>query len=181
MPLAGRLPVLLVCSSAPAPRPLSKQSYSRCKWQPGMAASKPCLPVTARPIRQRSKTRGAMGICKGVGGKGSFLSCASPPASQASGSSDWGGVPGWHCLSSLPLVGMCGVFASLPQILWKGMSSHLYVMLLCRLSWKVPHHLGYIQIPPSMCHFGLQGPGPPFLLPWLYLLRFSSFPIQQEL
>lgn len=62
-------PVKAVLAGLPV-HPLSKQNYSRCKWQPGMAASGPCPSVTARPSRQRSKTRVAMGICKGLGGKG---------------------------------------------------------------------------------------------------------------
>ena len=64
-------PVKAVLAGLPV-HPLPKQSYSRCKWQPGMAVSGLCPSVTARPSRQRSKTRGAMGICKGLGGKGSL-------------------------------------------------------------------------------------------------------------
>lgn len=49
-------------TSALVPNPLFLESYSRCKWQPGMAASRQWPSVTARTSRQRSRTHGAMGI-----------------------------------------------------------------------------------------------------------------------
>lgn len=79
-----------------------------------------------------------------------------------------------------------GGVASLPQLLWKGVNSHLYV-ILCILPWNVLTIWGTYQFP-HLCATLATRPWPttpPSLAPplpsWPHLLSLSSLPVQQQL